>query len=151
MNAEELIKRYSMEEHVENGLFVEKHYLDTDSQRPASGSIYYYVSPAETTKFHSIDCDEYWCYVKGSPLEVWQIDQEGNITVSNLGIEEDCKPLIYLKKGVIFASKHSKKESEGTFLICITVPRFEYEGFKLYENDEIIEKYPQTKEFFKKD
>lgn len=148
MSAEELMKRFKLKKHEENGFYIEKHYKNKESERAKSGSIYYYVSPNELTKFHKIDCDEYWCYIEGSPLEIWQIDLKGNIIKSKLGKEENCEPLIYIKKGNIFASKHYKKEIEGTFLTCITVPRFDYSKFELFEKLEIINKYPQIKEFF---
>lgn len=145
---EELVSRFGMEAHVENGSYIEKHYVSAEPGRAASGSIYYYVAPEELTKFHSIDCDEYWCYVAGSPLEVWQISTEGAVSSSMLGTEAGCEPLLYIKKGVKFASRHMKKESEGTFLICITVPRFSPEGFTLYEDDFIREAYPAAAPFF---
>lgn len=136
ITAESLMQRYSMDPHVENGAFVEKHFEHKGDGRASSGSIYYYVAPGEVTKFHSIDCDEYWCYIKGSPLEISMIDEDNNLTKTMLGIEEGCEPVVYVRKGMIFGSKHPKKCSEGTFLSCITVPRFDPEGFKLYEDDD---------------
>ncbi len=147
-SAECLLKRFALFRHVENGAFVECHYPSTEEGRPASGSIYYYVAPNEYTKFHEIDCDEYWCYIKGSPLEIWQIDKEGKITISKLGIEEGCNPLMFFKSGVKFASKRFRNEEEGTFLSCITVPRYMDQGFILYEDEEIMRMYPKTKDFF---
>ncbi|GEM_PF-3984084 len=149
VRAEDLLNRYDMPRHIENGSYIERHYKDTESPRPASGSIYYYVAPDEITKFHSIDCDEYWCYTAGSPLELCMISPEGEISFSVLGTEQGCEPLIYFKKGVIFASRHPKKEQEGTFLTCITVPRFCPEGFTLYEDAEILGLYPELEDFFK--
>ena len=148
ITAESLLRRFALSDHVENGAFVDCHYESTEEGRPASGSIYYYVSPDELTKFHEIDCDEYWCYIKGSPLELWQIDTDGKITVTKLGIEEGCQPLVYFKSGVKFASRHFRKETEGTFLSCITVPRFTYDGFTLCEDEDILRDYPETKAFF---
>ena len=148
--AEELMKQYGLSDHVENGAFLECHYESSEEGRPSSGSIYYYVSPDEYTKFHYIDCDEYWCYIKGSPLELWMIDEDGKVSREKLGIEAGCKPLLYFKKGVKFASRHFRKEEEGTFLSCITVPRFSDKGFTLCEDGEILRDYPETEEFFKK-
>lgn len=147
---EGLLRRYGLQGHIENGAFVECNYPAEGAQRPASGAIYYYVSPTEYTKFHVIDCDEYWGYITGSPLEIWQISEDGRLTTVRLGIEPGCEPLVYLKKGVIFASRRFRKEQEGTFLSCITVPRFTYEGFTLIEDDEIQRRYPETKAFFEK-
>ena len=97
---EELMKYFSMEEHPENGQFVEKHYVNEGEDRAASGSIYYYVAPGEKTAFHRIDCDEYWCYVAGNTLDLWQVSPEGEISVVKLGIEEGAEPFVYVKKGM---------------------------------------------------
>lgn len=148
ISAESLVKRYSLSDHVENGAFIERHYPDDSGRRPASGSIYYYVSPHELTKFHEIDCDEYWCYIKGSPLEIWVVDTDGNIRRERLGIEEGCEPIVLLRAGMIFGSRHFRDETEGTFLSCITVPRYEDAGFRLYEKEEILEKHPGLMGFF---
>lgn len=167
MNAEELAERFNMAEHPENGAFLERHYESSEA-RAASGSIYYYVAPGEKTKFHKIDCDEYWCYTEGADLEVWMIDEEtGAVSVSSIGTGESAVPFVYVRKGTIFASRHAGASegtaetasagassgsesgtSEGTFLVCITVPRFTYEGFTLIEDDEIKSRFPDAVSFF---
>jgi len=147
--AEELLKRYNMAAHVENGAYLERHYVSTEPGRPTSGSIYYYVAPEERTMFHYIDCDEYWCYIAGSPLEIWQISPAGEVSTVLLGVEPGCEPLVYLKKGAKFASRHPGKAQEGTFLSCITVPRFQPEGFHLCSDEEIRNAYPEAEGFFR--
>ena len=148
MTAEELMRHFSMEAHIENGSFVEQHYENKAPGRAESGSIYYYVAPGERTQFHVIDCDEYWCYTKGSTLEVWVIDVSGTLSVHRLGVEAGCKPMLYVPKGAVFASRHGAAVSEGTFLTCITVPRFSYEGFTMFSEAEMRSRFPETAEFF---
>ena len=148
MTAEKLKERFCLTAHPENGSYAECHYPCSSDSRAMSGSIYYYVAPGELTKFHVIDCDEYWCYTAGSALDVWLIDEAGTVSVKKLGTEPGCEPLIYVKKGVIFASKHVGKVNDGTFLSCITVPRFSPEGFKMLSDEYIAANYPETKDFF---
>lgn len=137
-----------MQAHPENGFFVERHYENPETERAASGSIYYYIAAGERTKFHGIDCDEYWCYTKGAPVEVWQIDVEGVCTVQRLGVEEGCEPAVYIRKGTLFAGKSLRTDGEGTLLICITVPRFSYKGFQIVSDEEIRETYPAAAGFY---
>ncbi len=146
MTANELRKRWRMDPHAENGAFIETHYRDDSGERPASGSIYYYVSPDEKTEFHVIDCDEYWCYAEGSPLEIWMFSPDG-LSVKRLGTEEDCEPTVYIPKGTVFASRGTGGE-DGTFLTCITVPRFCYEGFTMIGKEEMLRRHPQSAAFF---
>ena len=117
MKASELIKQYSMEEHPENGAFVECHYISDKPGRAESGSMYYYVAPGETTEFHRIDCDEYWCYNAGSTIEIWSFDTRGILHKYLLGTTEGAQPLVYFSRGEIFASRLSKDSDDGTFLI----------------------------------
>lgn len=148
ITAETLLQRYSMSDHPENGAFLERHYPHDGAERASSGSIYYYVAPGERTAFHRIDCDEYWCYVRGAALEVWAIAPDGALTVHRLGVDADCEPLLYLKKGVIFASRHADAANEGTFLSCITVPRFTYAGFEMFTPEKVQKFCPGAKAFF---
>lgn len=148
MTAEELMKRFSLREHIENGAFVERHYENTAPGRAASGAIYYYVAADEVTEFHRIDCDEYWCFNAGADLEVWQADEDGSVKVSKLGTGEGSEPLVYLKSGVVFASKHAPGCEDGTFLTCITVPRFTYQGFEMLDKEAMLENYPNIAQFY---
>ena len=149
MTAKELMEKFSMSEHPENGAFIEMHYENDSDGRALSGSIYYYVAPGERTAFHKIDCDEYWCYVCGSPLDLCCIDEDGKVSFATLGIENSsrtCAPMHYFKKGTIFASKNTCSD-DGTFVICITVPRFTYEGFEMFSDEEILASFPDVKSF----
>lgn len=148
MKAIEIMKRYSMEDHIENGSFIERHYESREEGRPSSGSIYYYVAAGEKTNFHRIDCDEYWNHVEGGVLEICTIYEDGNVEISRLGTDEGCEPMIYFPKGCIFASK-SIAEDDGTFVTCITVPRFTYDGFEMFDDEDILEKYPEIEKFVK--
>lgn len=149
MKAEELLKKYGMGKHPENGYYLETHYKHIGEGRPASGSIYYYLEPNVISEFHKIDCDEYWIYNAGSPLEIWLYDENGKLEIKKLGLS-DGDPNIYIKKGTTFAARHSEKTSEGTFITCITVPRFSPAGFTLYTRSEITEKYPESEKFYKR-
>lgn len=149
MKASELIKRYNMEGHIENGLFVEDHYEHKGDGRPASGSIYFYVSPGEHTVFHRIDCDEYWIYNAGATAELWTINQEGKLEVRLCGTEEGANPKVYFAAGEIFSARVPANAEDGCFVTCITTPRFCYEGSEMIEKEKMLERYPETAAFWK--
>ena len=146
MRAEELMARYGMVPHVEHGAFRENHPAFSGEGRAPSGLMYYYVAPGERTQFHRIDCGEYWCYAAGSPLELWQIAPDGALSVSRLGVEQDCEPVIFVPQGTIFAAKGAPEE--GTFLSCITVPRFSPEGLRLFSQQEMLDICPGVCRFY---
>lgn len=147
MTAAELAARFALQPHPENGSFRELHYESTES-RPASGSILYYVAPGERTRFHVIDCDEYWCRTAGAPLELWLIEPDGTLSVRSLGVEADCEPFIRIPAGVCFAARHCCRDSDGALVTCITVPRFRYEGFTMLSAQEAISRCPAAAAFY---
>ncbi|MCQ2381372.1 MAG: cupin domain-containing protein [Acidaminococcaceae bacterium] len=147
MRGEDLAKLYKMQPHEENGSFVERHYLAAGQKRADSGAIYYFLGNKEKALFHQIDCDEYWAYVTGADLELWLVT-DGKLQKQILGLGQGKEPLIYIPKGTIFGAKHLADAEDGTFLSCITVPRFEYQGWRLVELDEIVKINPLTGDFF---
>ncbi len=149
MRADVLAKLYKMQPHEENGSFVERHYLSVGGSRADSGAIYYFLGNKEKALFHQIDCDEYWAYVAGSDLELWLIF-EGQLTKKILGVGEGKEPLIYIPKATIFGARHFQNAEDGTFVSCITVPRFDYKGRRLVGLDEMLKINPLTENFFAK-
>ena len=139
MKADELIKKYNFRPHPEDGLFTVQHYRYDKEGRASSGSIYYYVFPDIDTRFHIVDCDEYWVYVAGSPLQLWLIDPQGKLSVKLLGVEGEANPMYFIPKGSIFAGRHEKGAEDGTFMSAITVPRYNEENsLKLLSKEEVL-------------
>ena len=149
MKACELIRRYAMERHMENGMFIERHYDSDKPGRADSGSIFYYVAPGESTGFHRIDCDEYWCHNAGADIEIWSFTPEGILKKYILGTSERAEPFAFFKRGEIFASRLPEESPDGAFITCITVPRFTYEGFELMEKEKMLALYPESRGFWK--
>lgn len=150
MRADELAKRFNMEVHVEGGSFLE---LDEADERfpgrAPSGVIYYHLGADEFSDFHVLDSDEYWLWHAGTPLEIWMVDEQGTLEIRRLGVEEGCEPCILIRRGIIFGARHVKDDcGEGTFVSCVTVPRFFYEHYRILPKDEVTAKYPATKDFF---
>lgn len=148
MEARKLIERYAMEAHEENGVFVERHYPSGEA-RPASGSIYYYLGPGERSVFHQLEFDEYWIYNEGSTLDVWRIDADGRLAVLRCGTEDGAEPMVFFPKGCIFAARHRDPDvADGTFVTCVTVPRFDYSGSRLLGREEVVGICPEAEKFW---
>lgn len=145
----ELLLKYQMKPHEENGSFSECNYMFEGDGRAPSGSAYFFVPPGEKTLFHRIDCDEYWCFHAGTELDIWKVDTEGKLTREKFGLGPDAEPLIFFPKGVAFGSRNMDADGEGTFFSCVTVPRFSYSGFRILEQEEIVQICPETESFFK--
>lgn len=148
MRAEDAAMSYSMRPHEENGSFVERHYAARGDGRPASGSIYYYLAKDEVSNFHVIDCDEYWVWSAGSPLETWTIAEDGSLERKILGLGPGMEPMVFFPSGSFFAARHRGDADDGTFVTCITVPRFHYEGWRLVPQDEVVARCAEAADFF---
>ncbi len=81
-------------------------------------------------------------------MEIWAVTQSGEIEVRRLGISEGAEPTVLLRKGEVFAARHRDITADGTFLSCITVPRFDYAGFRLVDRETVIHICPKTADFF---
>lgn len=151
MRADELNRRFGLIPHVEGGGFLElDEELPAGSPRAASGVIYYYLGPGEFSDFHVLDSDEYWLWHAGGTLEVWLIE-DGRPVVKRLGVDEGSQPCVLLRGGTIFGARHVPGGcGDGCFVSCVTVPRFSYESYRILPKAEMLEKYPETAEFFER-
>ena len=148
--ADALAKRFGMEPHVEGGSFVElDEALPEGAPRAASGVIYYHLGAEERSQFHVLDSDEYWLWHAGTPLEIWVIDEAGELHIERLGIDALSKPCVLLKAGTIFGARHIPGiRDDGTLVSCVTVPRFSYASYRILSRAEMLEKYPETASFY---
>ena len=149
MRADELAVRFNMEPHVEGGTFVELNDPVPEGMgRAPSGVIYYHLGSHEFSDFHVLDSDEYWLWHAGDPLEIWMILPDGRLATCRLGVDAQSQPCVLLKAGVIFGARHLKGAADGTFVSCVTSPRFSYESYRILPKEEMLEKYPVTAPFF---
>ena len=150
ISADKLSEIYELTPHVENGLYRLMRYAHTAESRASSGSILYYIGADEHSIFHSIDCDEYWTYNEGEPLELWVIHPDSSFSIVLLGTCEGAIPLTFVTKGSIFAVRHKKGSMDGTLVSCVTVPGYiEGHSNTLYTQEEMINRFPFVEDFWK--
>ena len=147
LQASDLAKRFNLKPHKEGGDFLDLKPSRVPGVRDASGAIYYYLPQGKHSEYHVIDCDEYWAFAAGGTLELWIISPEGKLTIELLGVDDDANPLVFITAGSIFAARHKNIAMQETFLSCITVPRFEHDGFRLVSKEEIAQLCPEALEF----
>lgn len=149
MTRETMIERFGMKPHVEGGLFCELYQEENrEGVRGASGVIYYALGPDERADFHCLDCDEYWLYHSGSPLDIWSYDAAGRLTVQRMGLEEGAQPCVLLKAGCLFGARPAPGATEPTLLSCVTVPQFSYAHYRLLTREEMLAAHPDAAAFF---
>ena len=154
--AEYFVKNLNMTAHPEGGFYKEtfastENISDKDLDVNFEGSrmlwtsIYFLLRDGEVSNFHRLKSDEMWYYHSGSPLTIYIISPEGELTTEQLGlnIENGEKPQVLVPKDYIFGSAMN---NEGYALVgCNVSPGFEFRDFELFERSFLIEKYPEYK------
>lgn len=107
-------------------------------------SIYFLLTSANFSAFHRIKQDEIWHFYKGSPLLVHVIDQQGNYTCHEVGmdlVKGQC-PQLTVPAGCWFASSVKEPDSYS-FVGCTVAPGFDFEDFELARRSDLIAEFPQ--------
>lgn len=143
MTAEQIIEAYKLQAHPEGGYFAELYTAplalgSVEGERPLGGSIYFLLKQQDISHFHVIDCEELWYYHSGCGLQLYLLSPEGRLETRRLGlaVEQGEAPMVVIPKGYCFAAENLDQEGY-TFVSCVTMPRFRYEGFRLVPYEEL--------------
>ncbi len=152
--AEKIISKLGLKPHVEGGYFIETYknpytisggQLDknVDGDRPLSSSIYYLLKSGQYSQFHQLKFDELWFYHDGSSLQIYLIDDSGNLEEIILGpdVSKGQTPQLLVKSGIILGAEVIDKDSYS-LVSCVVSPAFDYRDFTLFDKEELIKKFP---------
>ncbi|SIS55887.1 cupin domain-containing protein [Belliella pelovolcani] len=151
---EELVAQLDLIPHPEGGFYKEFYRanlgVSTDSgERSIMTSIYFLLTSENISKFHQIKSDEMWFYHEGSPLTVHVIDSKGQYEKIKVGpVGEKNKPQQLVPAGVIFGSTVDENNSYS-LVSCVVAPGFDFEDFRLFEREELLDRFPQHVEIIK--
>ena len=147
---EEWIKELGLEPHVEGGYFrqtykaIETVELPDKRIRALSTSILFLLTNQNPSHFHLLSSDEIWYYHYGHALTVHMIHPDGTYEAVEIGPGNGQKLQFTVPAGVVFGSTiQTDNEEDFAIVSCSVTPGFEYEDFKLYTQDELLEKYPE--------
>ena len=148
--ADELIRRFGLEPHVEGGVFRElyREGFDRSGPRPPHGVIYYMLGDNEVSDFHVLDADEYWLWHAGPDVELWSFGEDSKLKVERMGMGEGAQPCVLMPAGVTFGARPVKGASGAMLCSCVCVPEFMYEHYRILTKDEVIAKCPEAAKFF---
>lgn len=153
-NAKQYIEELELQPHIEGGYY--KQILKSEDvithnkkERSLYTSILFLLEKNNVSNFHELTADEIWYFHDGNPLTIHMIEQGG--TYHNVKLGNDAKNnevLQYVvKKGTIFGSD----VEEGYALVsCAVIPGFEFDDFKLFKREELLQRFPNYKEIITK-
>jgi predicted cupin superfamily sugar epimerase len=151
-NIKKLIEHYQMESHPEGGWYKETYRSSQSTQikdvgeRSLMTSIYFLLESHQTSNFHVIKSDEMWYYHSGSALTVHCIYPNGVYKKLHIGpdFEKGQTFQALVPKGTIFGSTVDTPNTHS-MVGCTVSPGFDFNDFKLFEQQELLALYPAHK------
>ncbi|MGG0642971.1 cupin domain-containing protein [Sporosarcina gallistercoris] len=146
------IRHLQLEPHPEGGSFASSFAADSTietsrGKRPLYTSIYFMLADGEVSHFHQLQSDELWYYHDGNALTVHMISPDGDYSAVKLGldIEQGERPQLLVPAGSIFGSSMIE-DGDYALVGCMVAPGFDFEDFKLFTEEELVEQFPQHTE-----
>jgi hypothetical protein len=148
-------EKLNMQQHPEGGFFKEV-YRSAEpisvaalpdrfsGMRVFSTAIYYLLADDDFSAFHRIKSDETWHFYQGTGLELYEIDQKGNLIRTVLGPNpEEGMALQYtVLAGNWFASRVLHR-SGFALMGCTVAPGFDFEDFEMADASKLKADFPQ--------
>ncbi|MDR1794948.1 MAG: cupin domain-containing protein [Erysipelotrichaceae bacterium] len=135
MSAEEIIKQFGLERHVEGGWYKQTWLADTtipeevlgdpyNGSRQSASLIYFLLKKGEESRLHTVSSSELWLYHDGGILELEIGDQK-----VLLGPGHQYQGIV--PSGVV----QSARVLEGDYVLvsCVVSPAFDFADFRLVQ------------------
>ncbi|WP_088006315.1 cupin domain-containing protein [Indiicoccus explosivorum] len=149
--AKDWIRHLGMERHPEGGYYSASfaaedfiHPKTHGGSRKLYTSIYFLLEQGDVSRFHRLKSDELWYFHAGSALTVHRISPDGRLLSEALGldIQSGERPQLLVPAGDIFGSELS---DDGAYALvgCMVSPGFDFADFELFNQQELLTKFPQ--------
>jgi predicted cupin superfamily sugar epimerase len=96
------------------------------------------LKEGDISHFHRIKSDETWHFYAGEELEIYEIDEEGNLIVTKLN---GLSPQYTVKANRWFGSKPGK-DSSFSFVGCTVSPGFDFIDFEIAKKSDLLKEFP---------
>ena len=149
------IEKLKLEKHPEGGYFkevyrseelLEKNNLPSrySGDRNIATSIYFLLKDDEFSSFHRIQSDETWHFYAGSTLELFVLENNGNLAHFLLGqdLEAGEHLQITIPRNHWFGARVVDKTSYS-LLGCTVAPGFHFNDFELADRTKLTQEFPE--------
>ena len=147
------IEKLSLEKHPEGGFYKEtyksREVFEGDDDEFPSGrslatSIYFLMERGDFSTFHRIKSDEIWHFYDGDPLEIFHIDDSGNLQKTMLGraVEKGEVLTTVIPAGCRFGSR-PMAGSAFSLVGCTVSPGFDFNDFEMATKQDLLKEYPE--------
>jgi len=144
MSRSDLLRsQLSLLPHPEGGYYSEIHrsamnVVHNGKNRSALTSIYFLLTRGDVSRWHVVDADEAWHFYEGDPVELYIMPPDfSSIEKISLGTYDGngTKPTHVVAAGWWQASRSN---GEYSLVGCTVAPGFEFEGFRMLNDEEKI-------------
>lgn len=152
---EQLVKKYGLQPHPEGGWYAQTYKSNEiipaaalparfGGERVFSTAIYFFLKQGDFSAFHRIKSDECWHFYHGGPLEVFVIQQNGEMKIITLGNDISKEQLFqYVVPANCWFASRPVAGSAFCFVGCTVSPGFDFADFELAEAGELVKEFPQ--------
>ena len=146
-----ILNHFPLSLHPEGGAYLETYRSTLSSsltgfkgERSASTGIFFLLKENEFSSFHRIKSDEMWHFYLGDPLEIIEINQNGEVIRTILGQDFNAnqKFQYVVPAGSWFAAA-PLQESRFSFVGCTVAPGFDFNDFELAEKEKLSQLFPE--------
>lgn len=155
------VEKLKMQSHPEGGFFAETYRstekIDNNSlpkrfsgDRNFSTGIYFLLESHHFSAFHRIQSDEMWHFYAGDALNVYYIDNVGNMQIIKLGNNPENGEVFQavVPAGVWFGSKPAV-ENSYSLVGCTVAPGFDFADFEMPDRHTLLLEFPQHEDIIK--
>lgn len=156
---EALVARLGLRPHPEGGFFRELYRAPLvlphealpetfGGARAAATAIYFLLTADSFSALHRIASDEMWFFLGGDPLEVFVLDEVGELEVKRLGPMASMageSPFAVVEAGRVFGARVATG-GRWSLVSCVVAPGFDFADFELCARDALVARFPQHAE-----
>lgn len=152
--AQSLIERLDLKPlQLEGGYFRETYRSDRKigGSKHISTCIYFLLTAETFSAFHRLPSDEIWHFYAGDPVNLYVIDEKGQLKLNRLAAEitHDAAPQVVVYAGFWQAASLA---DGGRFALlgCTVAPAFDFEDYEHGRRGGLIKDFPQYREVIMK-
>lgn len=152
--AKEFIHHLDLLPHPEGGYFRETYrselILPSDGlpsefsgSRNAATAIYFLIEKNNFSALHKIKSDETWHFYAGDPLEVIELNENGELKKTNIGSGLDRGELFqYTVKANTWFGSRVLSGGEFSLVGCTVAPGFDFRDFEMASRESLLDQFP---------
>ncbi len=155
MTVDILVKELKLLPHPEGGYYKETYRsegkitqaclsYDFKGDRNMATGIYFLIEKGNFSALHKIKSDETWHFYYGDALEVIEINEKGNLTITKIGSNlSKGETFQYTVKANTWFGSRVSEAGNFSLVGCTVYPGFDFNDFELAKREDLIKQFPQ--------